>query len=59
MESTFKKSGINNLKVLCLFHRFLYNLSEKRIKNGGSPDKLSLRRAKFTPNPTYFEDNSI
>ena len=29
-----KKSGINNLKVLFLFHRLLYNLLEKRIKIG-------------------------
>ena len=36
MECTFKKkSGIDNLKVLFLFHRLLYNLLEKRIKNGG------------------------
>ena len=35
MECTFKKSGINNFKVLFLFHRFLYNNLEKRIKNGG------------------------
>ena len=28
MECTFKKSGINNLKVLFLFHRLLYNLLE-------------------------------
>ena len=32
---TFKKSGINNLKVLFLFKRLLYNLLEKRIKNVG------------------------
>ena len=30
-----KKSGINNLKVLFLFHKILYNLLEKRITNGG------------------------
>ena len=35
MECTFKKSGINNLKVLFLFYSLLYNLLEKRIKNGG------------------------
>ena len=35
MECSFKKSGINNIKVLFLFHRLLYNLLEKRIKNGG------------------------
>ena len=35
MECTFKKSGINNLKVLFLFHRLLYKLLEKRIKIGG------------------------
>ena len=35
MECTFKNSGINNLKVLLLFHRFLYSLLEKRIKNRG------------------------
>ena len=35
MECTFKKSGINNLKVLFLLNRLLYNLLEKRIKNGG------------------------
>ena len=35
MECTFKKSGINNLIVLFLFHRLLYNLLEKRINNGG------------------------
>ena len=36
MKCTFKKSDINNLKVLFLFHRLLYNLLEKRIKNGGN-----------------------
>ena len=35
MECTFKKSGINNLKVLFLFHRLLYNILEKLIKNRG------------------------
>ena len=35
MECTFKKSCINNLKVLFLFHRLLSNLLKKRIKNGG------------------------
>ena len=35
MGCTLKKSGINNLKVLFLFHRLLYNLLEKRIKNWG------------------------
>ena len=29
------KFGINNLKVLFLFHRLLYSILEKRIKNGG------------------------
>ena len=53
----FKKSGINNLKVLFLFHRLLYNLLEKRTKNGGH--EFQLRRAKFTATPTHFEDNSI
>ena len=57
MECTFKKSGINNLKVLFLFHILLYNLLEKRIKNGGHWTNFTFRRAKFTPTPTYFEDN--
>ena len=35
MECTLKKSGINNIEVLFLFNRLLYNLLEKRIKNGG------------------------
>ena len=35
MACTFKKSGINNQKVLFLFHSLLYNLLEKRIKIGG------------------------
>ena len=35
MECTLKKSGINKLKVLFLFHRLLYNNLETRIKNGG------------------------
>ena len=35
MEFTFKKSGINNLKVLFLFRRLLFNLLQKRIKNRG------------------------
>ena len=30
MECTFKKSGINNLKVLFLFKRLLFNLLEKK-----------------------------
>ena len=30
-----KKSVIKNLKVLFLFHRLLYFLLEKRLKNGG------------------------
>ena len=30
-----KKSGINNIKVLLLFHRLLYKLLEKRIQIGG------------------------
>ena len=33
MECTFENSGINNLKVLLLFHRL--NLLEKNNKNGG------------------------
>ena len=37
-----KKSGINNLKVLFLFHRLLYNLLEKRIKNGGHQTNFRL-----------------
>ena len=35
MKLHIKKSGINNLKLLFLFHRLLYNILEKRIKNGG------------------------
>ena len=34
MGCTFKKSGINNLNILFLFHRLLSNKLEKRIKNG-------------------------
>ena len=51
MEYTFKNSGINNLKVLFLFQRLLYNLLEKKNRKWGSPDKFSFRRAKFTPTP--------
>ena len=38
----FFKSSINNLKVLFLFHRLLYNLLEKRIKNGGRQANFRL-----------------
>ena len=52
MECTFKKSGINNLKVLFLFHRLLYNLLEKRIKNGGhQPNFLSIEQNLPLPPP--------
>ena len=40
--SVLLKSGINNLKVLLLFHRLLYNLLGKRIKNGGHQTNLRL-----------------
>ena len=36
------KSGINNLKVLFLFHILLHILLEKRIKNGGHQTKFPL-----------------
>ena len=56
---TFKKSGINNLKVLFLFKRLLYNLLEKRIKNGGHQTNFLSGEKKFTPTPHIFEDNTI
>ena len=59
MECTFKKSGIYNLKVLLLFHRLLYNLLEKRIKNGGHQTNFLSGEQNLQPTPTYFEDNSI
>ena len=49
----FKKTGINNLKVLLLFHMLLYNLLEKRIKNGGH--QTNFRSGE----QNYFEDNLI
>ena len=35
MECTFKKSGINNLKVLFYLIYFNITFKKKRIKNGG------------------------
>ena len=40
MGCTLKKSGINNLKVLFLFHRLLYIVLEKQIKSGGHQTNL-------------------
>ena len=53
MECTFKKSGINNLKVLFSFHRLLYNLLEKRIKNGGRQTNF-LSREQNLPLPPHI-----
>ena len=50
MKCTFKKSGINNLEVLFLFKRLLYNLLEKRIKNGGHQTNF-LSREQNLPYP--------
>ena len=49
----FYKSGIDNLKVLFLFHRLLYNLLEKRIKNGGHPTNL-LSEEQNLPLPPHI-----
>ena len=59
MECTFKKSGINNLKVLFLYHRLLYNLLEKRITNGGHQTNFRSGEQNLPLPATYFEDNSI
>ena len=59
MECTFEKSGINNIKVLLLFHRLLYNLLEKWIKKGGHQTNIRLGEQNLPPTPTYFEDNSL
>ena len=59
MECTFKKSGINHLKVLFLLHRLLYNLLGKRIKNGGHRTNFLSGEQNLPPTPPYFEDNSI
>ena len=50
----FKKSGINNLKVLFLFKRLLYNLLEKRIKNGGHQTNFLSGEQNLPLPPTYF-----
>ena len=42
MECTLKKSGINILKGMFLFHRLLCNLLEKQIKNGGHQTNFRL-----------------
>ena len=59
MECTFKKSDINNLEVLFLFKKLLYNLLEKRIKNGGHRTNLLSGEQSLPLPPTYFEDNTI
>ena len=53
-----KKSGINNLKNLFLFHRLLYKLLEKRIKMGVTR-LIFFQESKIYPYPHKFEDNSI
>ena len=53
MECTFKKSSINNLKVLFLFHRLLYNLLEKMIKNGGHQTNF-LSGEQTLPRPPHI-----
>ena len=53
MACTLKKSGINNLKVLFLFHRlFYYNLG-KRLKNGGHQTNF-LSGEQNLPLPQYI-----
>ena len=51
--SVLLKSGINKLKVLFLFHRLLYNLLEKRIKNGGHQTNFRSREQKL-PLPPHI-----
>ena len=54
MECTFKKSGINNLKVLFSFHRFLYNLLEKKNKKMGVARLILFQESKIYPYPHIF-----